>query len=103
ALVMSAAEGCQSFAISYDPKVEALASDLSLPGWDLSSSDLSSPERQTNSASPASLAPWPTDSQTLCKTWLEVYANHQTLTPDQIQSQIDRAFMHKDLLAEALL
>ncbi|MGB7086254.1 MAG: polysaccharide pyruvyl transferase CsaB [Phormidesmis sp.] len=108
ALVMSAAEGCQSFAISYDPKVEVLASDLSLPGWDLSSSDLSSlgpssPERQTNSASPASLAPWPTDSQTLCKTWLEVYANHQTLTPDQIQSQIDRAFMHKDLLAEALL
>ncbi len=90
ALVMSAAAGCRSFAISYDPKVEALATSLSLPGWDLSSA-------------PGTLPPLPDDPHTLCKAWLDYYVNGDALTPDQIQSQVDRAFMHKDLLAEALL
>jgi polysaccharide pyruvyl transferase CsaB len=90
ALVMSAAEGCRSFAVSYDPKVEAIAQSLSLPGWDLS------PQAKA-------LPPLPTDAQTICKAWLDCYANGEPLSPDQIQSQIDRAFMHKDLLTEALL
>ena len=90
ALVMSASEGCRSFAISYDPKVEALAQSLSLPGWDLA-------------ANPRVLPPLPDQPQTLCKAWLECYINGSALTPDQIQSQVDRAFMHKDLLAEVLL
>ena len=88
-LIMSAAEGCRSFAISYDPKVDAIAKDLSLPGYDLSSC-------------PAVLPPLPDDSNSICKAWLECYVNGEALTPDQIQSQVDRAFMHKDLLAEAL-
>ena len=90
ALVMSAAEGCRSFAISYDPKVDALASALSLPGWSL---DLTSPSE---------LPALPTSPQIICKTWLDIYLNGNALTPDQIQSQVDRAFMHKDLLAAAL-
>ena len=89
ALIMSAAEGCRSFAISYDPKVDALASALSLPGYDLS-------------PTPAVLPALPGDSDAICKAWLDCYANGDALTPDQIQSQTDRAFMHKDLLAKAL-
>lgn len=89
ALVMSAAEGCRSFAISYDPKVDALAQDLALPGWDLS-------------PTPATLPPLPADPQTICKTWLDFYVNGEALNPAQIQSQVDRAFMHKDLLSSAL-
>ncbi len=89
ALVMSAAEGCRSFAISYDPKVDALAQSLSLPGWDLS-------------PQPAVLPPIPEDPSTLAKTLLECYANGEMLSPDQIQSRVDRALMHKDLLSESL-
>ncbi len=92
ALVMAAAEGCRSFAISYDPKVDAIAHDLSLSGWTLSPLSPSLP-----------LLPFPTDPQTLCKTWLDFYANGEALSPDQIQSQVDRAFMHQVLLATALL
>ncbi|MGC1306226.1 MAG: polysaccharide pyruvyl transferase CsaB [Phormidesmis sp.] len=90
ALVMSAAEGCRCFAISYDPKVDALARALSLDGWDLADD-------------PATLPSMPADPQTICKQWLDFYVNGDALTIDQISSQIDRAFMHKDLLAEALL
>lgn len=89
ALIMSAAEGCRSFAISYDPKVDALASDLSLPGYDLAHD-------------PDVLPPLPEDPNIVCKNWLDCYANGDPLTPDQIQSQVDRAFMHKDLLLTAL-
>lgn len=88
-LIMSAAEGCRSFAISYDPKVDALASALSLPGYDLSPKSTVLPHL-------------PEDPSILCKAWLDCYANGEALTPDQIQSQVDRAFMHKDLLASAL-
>ncbi|MEM9165269.1 MAG: polysaccharide pyruvyl transferase CsaB, partial [Cyanobacteria bacterium P01_F01_bin.4] len=38
ALVMSAAEGCRCFALSYDPKVTQLMQDVDLPGCDLSPS-----------------------------------------------------------------
>ncbi len=88
-LIMSASEGCRSFAISYDPKVDVLASDLSLPGYDLA-------------PNPAVLLPLPDDPNVICKAWLDCYVNGEALTPDQIQSQVDRAFMHKDLLAAAL-
>ncbi len=89
ALVMSAAEGCRSFAISYDPKVDALAQSLDLPGWDLS-------------PQPAVLPLIPEDPSSLAKTLLECYANGEMLSPDQIQSRVDRALMHKDLLSESL-
>ena len=93
ALVMSAAEGCRSFAISYDPKVDAIAQDLSLPGWTLTPS---------NAPNSIALPPLPSDPQILCKTWLDLYVNGDALSPDQIQSQVDRAFMHQDLLLETL-
>ena len=88
-LIMSAAEGCRSFAISYDPKVDAIASDLDLPGYDLS-------------PNPAVLPPLPDDPNVICKAWLECYVNGEALSPDRIQSQVDRAFMHQDLLKDGL-
>ena len=89
ALVMSASEGCRSFAISYDPKVDALAQSLDLPGWDLS-------------PHPAVLPLIPDDTSSLTKTLLDCYANGEMLSPDQIQSRVDQALMHKDLLSESL-
>ena len=89
ALVMSAAEGCRCFAVSYDPKVDAIAQDLALPGWDLS-------------PHPPALPPLPADPQSICKVWLDFYVNGDALNPAQIQSQVDRAFMHKDVLTQIL-
>ncbi len=90
ALVMSAAEGCKCFAISYDPKVDAIAQRLELPGWDLS-------------PTPTVLPALPDDPAILCKTWLSHYVNGEGFTPDQTQARIDQALMHQDLLQETLI
>ena len=89
ALVMSAAEGCKSFAISYDPKVDALAKLLQLPGWDLS-------------PTPSTLPIFPEDPGILCKEWLTCFVESDGLNPDQTQAKVDQALMHKDLLHETL-
>jgi len=81
-LIMAAAEGCRCFALSYDPKVSELMKELEMPGWDL--------------------AQFPEEPNLMSQTWLEHYANGDSLTPEQIQSLVDRALMHKDLLSEAL-
>ncbi len=80
-LIMAAAEECRCFALSYDPKVSQLMAQLNLPGWDL--------------------AQLPDDPNLISQTWLEHYANSDPLTSDQIQSLVDRALMHRDLLTEA--
>ncbi|MGB3574260.1 MAG: polysaccharide pyruvyl transferase CsaB [Phormidesmis sp.] len=90
ALVMSAAEGCKCFAISYDPKVDAIAQRLDLPGWDLS-------------PTPTVLPAMPNDPAILCKAWLSHYVNGEGFTLDQTQARIDQALMHKDLLYETLI
>lgn len=77
-LIMAAAEGCRCFAISYDPKVSQLMADLEIPGWELS--DL------------------PTDANAIGTTWLEHYANGDPLSDISIQSLVDRAKIHRDLL-----
>ncbi|MGD1899012.1 MAG: polysaccharide pyruvyl transferase CsaB [Phormidesmis sp.] len=89
ALVMSAAEGCQCFAISYDPKVDAIAQLLDLPGWDLA-------------PAPAHLPPLPQNPSDICKTWLATFANSEGFNADQTQSRVDQALMHRDLLHETL-
>ncbi|HEY9880545.1 MAG TPA: polysaccharide pyruvyl transferase CsaB [Leptolyngbyaceae cyanobacterium] len=88
-LIMAAAEGCRCFAISYDPKVKYLMEDLNLPGWDLD------PAAQMQ-------AVWPDEPTQMAQQWLEHYANGDPLSADQIQSRIDRAFMHQDLLQDRL-
>ncbi|NEQ24665.1 MAG: polysaccharide pyruvyl transferase CsaB, partial [Microcoleus sp. SIO2G3] len=81
-LIMAAAAECRCFALSYDPKVSQLMSDLDLPGWEL--------------------AQLPDDPNLISQTWLEHYANGDPLSSDQIQSLVDRALMHRDLLTQAL-
>jgi len=81
-LIMAAAEGCRCFAISYDPKINRLMEDLDMPGWDL--------------------ATLPDDPNLISKTWIEHYANGEPLSPETIQSLVDRALMHRDMLRLAL-
>lgn len=80
-LIMAAAEECRCFALSYDPKVSQLMTQLNIPGWDLNQ--------------------LPKDPNLISQTWLEHYANGDSLSRDQIQSLVDRALMHRDLLAQA--
>jgi len=87
-LIMAAAEGCRCFALSYDPKVSQLMSELKIPGWDL-----------VGGSQHPSI---PTDPRTISQAWIECYANGDPLSAAQIQSFIDRALMHRDLLHQVL-
>ncbi|MEL6137789.1 MAG: polysaccharide pyruvyl transferase CsaB [Cyanobacteria bacterium J06628_6] len=89
ALVMSAAEGCRSFALSYDPKVSQLMQDADIPGWTL----------ETDPKLPT----LPETAAAITRQWLDHYANGAPLTPDQVRARVDRALMHQALLAEHIL
>lgn len=82
ALIMSAAEDCRCFALSYDPKVSQLMDDFSIPGWEI--------------------AQLPDDPHPICLAWLEQYANGESLTADKIQFLMDRALMHQEVLYQAI-
>ncbi|WP_066382893.1 polysaccharide pyruvyl transferase CsaB [Anabaena sp. CA = ATCC 33047] len=82
-LIMAAAEGCRCFALSYDPKVNRLMEDLAIPGWDL--------------------ATLPDDTNLISQTWIDHYTNGQQLSPDKIQSLVNAALTHRDLLTQALI
>lgn len=81
-LIMAASEECRCFALSYDPKVSKLMTELDMPGWNLTSI--------------------PDDPNLICHAWLEQYANGDSLTPNQIQSLVDRSLIHRDLLYQVL-
>ena len=81
-LIMAAAEGCSCFALSYDPKVTQLMSELNLPGWKLSE--------------------LPENSTEISQAWLEHYTNGLALDNIQIQSLIDRALLHQKLLIQTI-
>ena len=95
ALIMGAAEGCRCFGLSYDPKVKQLLQELDLPGWDLNP-DLE-PSRPDHA-----LNPLPTTARRISQAWIEHYANGDPLPNDQIQSLVDRALLHQELLKETL-
>lgn len=77
-LIMAAAEGCNCFALSYDPKVTQLMSEINLPGYEL--------------------ADMPQDYQEISNTWVEQYHHGKSLNKIQIQSLIDQALIHQQLL-----
>lgn len=81
-LIMAAAEECRCFALSYDPKVTQLMSELNLPGWEL--------------------ADLPEDPSTISTAWLKHYANAEALDRGRIQSLIDRALLHQELLINTI-
>lgn len=82
-LIMAAAQDCRCFALSYDPKVDSLMAELDLPGWKLTEI--------------------PDDPNAIAHTWIDYYANGNPKSRDQIQSLVDRALMHQDLLVEILV
>ena len=82
-LIMAVAEGCKSFALSYDPKVSQLMSELQLPGYEL--------------------AELPEDSQIITNIWLKQYCSKQTVSEDKIQLLIDRASTHQQLLKKVII
>jgi len=77
-LVMGAAAGCRCFSLSYDPKVRQLQQELAMPGLDL--------------------AQTPPPAHVLSRQWLDLYANGEGLSPEQVQSWVDRALLHRELL-----
>ncbi|MGV2829580.1 polysaccharide pyruvyl transferase CsaB [Myxosarcina sp. GI1(2024)] len=81
-LIMAAAEECRCFALSYDPKVTQLMSELNIPGWEI--------------------AQLPEDASTISTAWLKHYANAEALEQAQIQSLIDRALLHQELLINTI-
>ncbi|MFM7371870.1 MAG: polysaccharide pyruvyl transferase CsaB, partial [Sphaerospermopsis kisseleviana] len=81
-LIMAASEGCRCFALSYDPKINRLMEDLQIPGWDLENI--------------------PDDVDLISKNWLDFYQNGESLSSEKIQSLINGAFLHRDLLKDAL-
>jgi polysaccharide pyruvyl transferase CsaB len=81
-LIMAAASECRCFAISYDPKVSQLMRDINLTGWPLEQ--------------------MPIQPQLICQSWLELYANGEALSTDQISAIVDRALIHQETLQEAL-
>ena len=82
-LIMAAAEGCNCFALSYDPKVSQLMSEINLPGYEL--------------------ANLPQDPQIISGAWLEQYHQQPSLAQIQIQSLIDRALIHQQLLRKVII
>jgi polysaccharide pyruvyl transferase CsaB len=81
-LIMAAAEGCRCFALSYDPKVAQLMSELNLPGYELR--DL------------------PNQPEIISAAWL-AQLEQQGSDSEKIQSLVDRALIHQQLLRETII
>lgn len=81
-LIMAAAEGCRCFALSYDPKVNRLMEELEMPGWDLGN--------------------LPDDPHVISQAWIEHYNHGSRLSSEKLQSLVNQALMHRQVLAEAL-
>jgi len=56
------------------------------------------PQGQTVTAPDFALAAWPETAAAMTQTWLKHYADGLPATPDQIQSRIDRALIHQEML-----
>jgi polysaccharide pyruvyl transferase WcaK-like protein len=79
---MAASAESRCYAISYDPKVSQLMSELEMPGWTLNEI--------------------PADAHRITHAWLEHYANGDALSKTQIQAIVDRALLHQEVLQTAL-
>lgn len=78
--IMAMAQGCRCFALSYDPKVSQLQLELNIPGWHLGK--------------------LPDNTDIISTTWLNEYVNGDPLNPAQIQSLVDRSWLHQQLYEE---
>ncbi|MDS3860754.1 polysaccharide pyruvyl transferase CsaB [Thermosynechococcaceae cyanobacterium BACA0444] len=78
ALIMAAAAGSKCFALSYDPKVQVLAQELTLPHWILP--DL------------------PNTASEMTQAWLDLYSYGQALSPQRIQGICQATKTHQKAL-----
>jgi len=77
-LIMAAAEGALTFALSYDPKVDQLMQQAQIPGWKVSQIP-SSPEQ-------------------IAQAWLKRYVDGQPLSQQERESFRQQALYHRELL-----
>jgi polysaccharide pyruvyl transferase CsaB len=77
-LIMAAAEGCQCFGISYDPKVQRLMAEIQCPGW--------------------ALDHMPEDSEVIAQQWIQQFKAESTLSLEQRQNLVQRAMVHQTAL-----
>ena len=82
-LIMAAAEGCSCFALSYDPKVTQLMSELSLSGYELNE--------------------LPQNPELITAAWLEHLEEQRAIEPIKIKPLIDRALIHQQLLKQIII
>ncbi len=81
-LIMAAAEGCKCWAISYDPKVSKLMTEIDIPGWEL--------------------ADIPTDANEIAQTWQTHLTTGTPLSPQLLQNLHNTSLAHKNLLISKL-
>ena len=82
-LIMAASEGCSCFALSYDPKVTQLMSELNLSGYELEN--------------------LPKDPELIAAAWLKHLEEQRAIEPIKIKSLIDRALIHQQLLKQVII
>lgn len=80
-LIMAAAEGCKCWAISYDPKVSKLMTEIDIPGWEI--------------------ADLPTDAGAITRAWQQQLAAGTALSHESLQTIRQKSIAHKDLLTVA--
>jgi polysaccharide pyruvyl transferase CsaB len=81
-LIMAAAEGCKCWAISYDPKITKLMTEIDIPGWDI--------------------ADIPSDASAITQAWQQYLTSGKTLDTEAIRTLSQRSLLHRDLLAAAI-
>jgi polysaccharide pyruvyl transferase CsaB len=81
-LIMAAAEGCKCWAISYDPKVSKLMTEIDLPGWEL--------------------ADIPTDANAITQAWQQHLERGTALSSQSLKTIAQTSLAHKDLLTAAI-
>ena len=81
-LIMAAAEGCKCWAISYDPKVSKLMTEIDMPGWEL--------------------ADLPSDARVITQAWQQHLVTGSALTDESILTLNQKSLIHRDLLAAAI-
>jgi polysaccharide pyruvyl transferase CsaB len=79
-LIMAAAEGCKCWAISYDPKVSKLMTEIDIPGWEL--------------------ADIPMDAGAITQAWQQYLTTGRSLSPQSIETLSQNSLLHRDLLTQ---
>ena len=82
-LIMAAAEGCNCFALSYDPKVTQLMAEFKLPGYELNA--------------------MPNDSEIISTAWLKQLEGRQGIGSDMIGSLVERGLIHQQILSKTII